>query len=357
MQNAEYGVRNRLRIPNFAEGRDSFAMPEAYKRLVVGLSPQMRGILGEAVLRQLTDAHPHVRVVFAGDVAEFFTLAAEADAVLVSPPFSILPAWLAPGARLRWVQAATAGVDFLLSPEFRTAHQVAITATKGPMGPLMAEHVVMLMLALARDLPGFLQDRAERRWRHMVDERPMSQLFEKTIAILGVGAVGSNLARICKAGFGMTVLGLARTRRNDPYVDHYFDREELHAALTAADFVALTLPLTPATERIIDAAALAAMKPTAYLVNVSRGGLVDEEALVAALQSGRLAGAGLDATTVEPLPPASPLWEMPNVIITPHVAPARDRLGEHNVDFWCENVWRFVEGQELLGLVDRQAGY
>lgn len=332
-------------------------MPEAHMRLVVGLSPQMRGILGEAVLRRLAGAHPDVRVMFAKDVAEFAMLAAEADAVLVSPPYSIAPEWLASGARLRWMQAATAGVDFLLTPALGAAHHVAITSTKGPMGPLMAEHVVMLMLALARDLPGFLQDQVQRRWRHMVDERPMTQLFEKTIAILGVGAVGGNLARMCKAGFGMTVLGLARTRRNDPYVDRYFEREELFTALAEADFVALTLPLTPATERIIDAAALAAMKPTAYLVNVSRGGLVDEEALVAALRSGRLAGAGLDATAVEPLPAASPLWEMPNVIITPHVAPARDRLGEHNVDFWCENIRRFAEGRELLGLVDRHAGY
>jgi phosphoglycerate dehydrogenase-like enzyme len=317
----------------------------------------MQGILGKAVLRRLADAHPHVRVVFADDVAEFSTRAAEADAVLVSPPFSIPPEWLAAGAHLRWVQAASAGVDFLLTSELRTAHHVAVTSTKGPMGPLMAEHVVMLMLALARDLPGFLQDQVERRWRHMVDERPMIQLLGKTIAILGVGAVGGNLARMCKAGFGMTVLGLARTRRNDLYVDRYFDQEELHASLAQADFVALTLPLTPATAQIIDTAALAAMKPTAYLVNVSRGGLVDEEALVAALRSGRLAGAGLDATAVEPLPASSPLWEMPNVIITPHVAPARDRLGEHMVDFWCENIRRFAEGHEMLGAVDRLAGY
>lgn len=332
-------------------------MPEAHKRLVVGLSPQMRGILGEGVLRRLAEAHPNVLVQFAEDTVDFTTPAAEADAVLISPPFAIPREWLASGARLRWVQAATAGVDFLLTPALRAAHHVAITSTKGPMGPLMAEHVVMLMLALARDLPGFLQDQAERRWRHMVDERPMAQLFEKTIAILGVGAVGSNLARMCKAGFGMTVLGMARTRRGDPHVGRYFDRDELYAALAAADFVALTLPLTPATERIIDATALATMKPTAYLVNVSRGGLVDEEALVAALRSGRLAGAGLDATAVEPLPASSPLWEMPNVIVTPHVAPARDRLGEHMVDFWCENIRRFAEGQELLGLVDRHAGY
>jgi phosphoglycerate dehydrogenase-like enzyme len=185
----------------------------------------------------------------------------------------------------------------------------------------------------------------------------MVQLYEKTIAILGVGAVGGNLARICKAGFGMRVWGLARTRQTNPYVDHYFNIAELHAALAEADVVALCLPQTSVTERIIDAQALAAMKPGAYLINVARGGLVDEEALIRALQRGHLAGAGLDATAVEPLPAESPLWAMPNVIITPHVAPARDRLAEHMVDFWCKNIRRFAEGQELLGVVDRYAGY
>ena len=327
-------------------------------RVLVGLPARLGQIVAGAALPKLYSAHPNVQVEVTDDPESFAATGQEADGViLASPPFRISPQWLAPVGRLRWIQSIPAGVDSLLTPDLKAARQVIITATKGPMGPLMAEHVVLLMLALARSLPGFLQDQAERRWRHMRDEWPMTQLFEKTIVILGVGAVGGNLARICQAGFGMRVLGLAHTRRDNPFVNRYFDRDELHAALAEADVVALCMALTPATRRIIDQAALAVMKPTALLVNVARGGLVDEEALAAALRSGRLAGAGLDATAVEPLPAGSPLWEIPNVIITPHVAPARDRLNEHIIDFWCDNIRRFAEGQPLLGVVDRDAGY
>jgi D-2-hydroxyacid dehydrogenase (NADP+) len=325
--------------------------------VLVGLPPEMRKMIGEPALQKLHAAHPQVEVAIVEEVDGFVRMGPGAAAVIVFPGFPIPEPWLLPGARLRWVQSITAGIDDLLTPELLAAGHVAITATKGPMGPLMAEHAVLLMLALARDLTGFLQDQAQRRWRRLSDERRLVQLYGKTIAILGVGAVGGNLARICQAGFGMKVLGLARTRRAAPYVDRYFKKPELHAALAEADVVALCLPLTPETKQIIDAGVLAAMKPGAYLINVARGGLVDEEALAAALQSGKLAGAGLDATAVEPLPAHSPLWTMPNVIITPHVAPGRDRLAEHMVDFWCENIRRFVEGQELLGMVDRYAGY
>jgi phosphoglycerate dehydrogenase-like enzyme len=237
------------------------------------------------------------------------------------------------------------------------AEHVLLTSSKGPMGPMMAEHALLLMLALARNLPGFLHDQAERQWRFLADERPMLDLFGKTILILGVGGVGGHLARICQVGLRMPVLGLARTRRDDPHVDRYIARSELHAALGEADFVALCLALTPETAGIIDAAALAAMKPTAFLINVVRGGLIDEAALVTALRSGQLAGAGLDTVAVEPLPPESPLWDLPNVIITPHVSPGRDRFGGEVVGFWCENIRRFAEGQPLLGMVDRTTRY
>jgi D-2-hydroxyacid dehydrogenase (NADP+) len=326
--------------------------------VLVGISSGLRTTIGERALSKLYQAHPQVRIELVDDPAQFAAAGHQADAlIMVAPPFVVEPAWLPPQGRLGWVQSIPAGVNHLLTPDLVAASQVAITSTKGPMGSLMAEHVVLLMLALARDLPGFLDDQRARRWRHMVDERPMRQLFGKTIAILGVGAVGGALARICKVGFGMTVLGMARTRLDNPYVDHYFDHDELHTNLAQADFVALCMPLTAQTERIIDAAALAVIQPTAYLVNIARGALVDEAALIDALRQGRLAGAGLDATAIEPLPADSPLWAMHNVIITPHVAPARDRLGEHMVEFWCENIRRFVEGQPLLGLVDRQAGY
>jgi phosphoglycerate dehydrogenase-like enzyme len=327
------------------------------KVVLVLIPPRGRTVLGEANLGRLDSAHPRVRVEQIDDPERFAVLAAEADGIIVWPDFVVPPAALRPGGRPRWVQSVGAGLNRLLTPELVAADHVTITASKGPMGPLMAEHVVLLMLALARDLPGFLQDQTERRWRFLHDERPMAQLFGKTILILGVGAVGGCLARLCQVGFGMRVLGLSRTRFDHPHVDRYVERADLHAALAEADVVAVCLALTPTTERIIDAAALAAMKPTATLINVTRGGLVDEPALIAALRDGRIAGAGLDVAAVEPLPPDSPLWSLPNVIITPHVSAARDRIGEHIVDFWCDNIRRFAEGAPLRGIVDRQAGY
>jgi D-2-hydroxyacid dehydrogenase (NADP+) len=155
----------------------------------------------------------------------------------------------------------------------------------------------------------------------------------------------------------MRVLGLTCTRRDRADVDRYVDRSELPLALAEADAVVLTMPATPETVGILDAAALAAMKPSAYVVNVARGSLLDEPALVDALRQGRLAGAGLDAVAAEPLPADSPLWDLPNVLITPHQSPMTDRWPDHLTAFWAENIRRFADGEELLGAVHRDAGY
>jgi hypothetical protein len=234
----------------------------AGERLLVafGAPAGFRRIAGAERLARLTRAHPRVTVEIAEDEARFSELLPEADGVLVFGEFArLLGPALRPGGRLRWVHSLPVGVDHLLTPEVIAAEHVALTSSKGPMGPLMAEHIVMLMLALARDLPGFLRDQAERRWRFMADERPMVDLLGKTIAILGIGNVGSHLARICKLAFGMRVLGMTRTRRDDPYVDGFFERAGLHAALAEADFVALALALTPETDGILDAAAQPAL--------------------------------------------------------------------------------------------------
>jgi phosphoglycerate dehydrogenase-like enzyme len=326
--------------------------------VLVGVPAAVRAAIGEEHFQRLTSAHPRAEVAIVDDPNRFAALLPRADAALT---WLGMASWLAPalrpGGRLRWVHALTAGVDDLLTPAVIGAEHVLVTSSKGPMGPLIAEHALLLMLALARDLPGYVRDQEERRWRFLADERPMVDLFGKTALILGVGAVGGNLARMCKLGFQMHVLGTARTRRDNPHVDRYIEPPDLHAALGAADFVALCLAQTAETTGIIDAPALAAMKPSAYLVNVARGGLVDEVALVAALSEGHIAGAGLDATAVEPLPTDSPLWGMPNVIVTPHIAPGRDQLGRELSASWCENIRRFVEGQPLLGVVDRHARY
>ena len=326
--------------------------------ILMGAPPAVWNIASPEHVATLDSAHSRLTVERTDDQERFAAFLPEADAAFVFGPFiDLLRPALEPGGRLRWIHSMPAGVDRLLTPEVRAATHITLTSSKGPMGPLMAEHVVLMMLALARDLPGFLEDQAAKRWRFLADERPMRDLFGRTIAVLGTGAVGHNLTRICKNGFQMRVLGMSRSRRDDPHVDRFFDRAELHKMLAQADFVALTMALTPETERIIDAEALAAMKQSAYLINVSRGGLVDQEALIAALQAGEIAGAGLDATTPEPLPEESVLWSMPNVIVTPHVSPGRDKIGEQLVAFWRENMRRFAEGELLLGAVDRDHGY
>jgi phosphoglycerate dehydrogenase-like enzyme len=322
--------------------------------LLVGVPENYR--LGGPAFQRLHTAHPRVQVRIVHDQAEFARQVPQADAVIGSRPYLKLAAAVAkPGTRLRWVQTTTAGVDQAVPPELFAAEHVTLTCIKGPPGPLMAEHAVLLMLALSRNLPVYLNNQQQHVWRR--EGQDWLPLHGQTIAILGVGSGGGNLARVCKTGFGMTVLGMTRTPRELPHVDRAFGKNELLSVLPDADFVVLCLPNTGETRRIIDAAALGAMRSTACLINVSRGALVDEDALIEAMRSGRIAGAGLDVTSVDPIPAESPLWDLPNTVITPHVAVESVKMSDAVVDFWCDNVRRFADNQPLLGVVDRRAGY
>lgn len=322
--------------------------------LLVGVPENYR--LGGPAFERLFYAHPRVEVRIVHDLAAFHAQAPQADAVIGAKPYlKFAPDVLKPGGRLRWAQTTTAGVDESVGPELRAATHVTVTCIKGPPGPLMAEHAVLLMLALARNFPAYIKNQENHVWRREGQDWP--PLYRHTVAILGMGSAGGNLARVCKVGFGMTVLGMFRSARSHPHVDRAFDKSELLKVLPEADFAVLCLPHTPATRCIINGAALNAMKSSAYLVNVSRGALIDEAALSEALRAGRIAGAGLDVTTEDPIPKESPLWTMPNTIITPHVAVESVKLSEAVVDFWCENVRRFAENETLLGVMDRQAGY
>jgi len=322
--------------------------------LLVGVPENYR--LGGPALLRLHEAHARVQVRIVHDQAEFARQVMEADAVIGTRPYLKLAAEVAkPGARLRWVQTTTVGVDHVVPPALLAAEHLTLTRIKGPPGPLMAEHAVLLMLALSRNLPAYLENQRRHIWRR--EGQDWLPLHGQTVAILGVGSGGGNLARVCKSGFGMTVLGLTRTSREIPHVDRAFGRSELLEVLPEADFVVLCLPNTPETRHIIDAAAFDAMKPTACLINVSRGALIDEDALISAMRAGRIAGAGLDVTAQDPIPAESPLWDLPNTLITPHVATESVQLSDAVVDFWCENLRRFAENQPLLGVVDRRAGY
>ena len=322
-------------------------MPEGYWNLI-----------DEETKARLLNPHPNVVIEIARDAEQFTEKASQADGVLVLR-FG-MPQEVLQGSRLRWVHSIRAGTDDLLTPELIAAEHVAITASKGPHAPMIAEHMVLLMLSLARDMPALSKQQDEHRWAK--DERGnvprvSIQMLGKTIAILGVGQIGENLARTCRVGFGMNLLGMSRTSRGSKHVDRYFDRSDLHEALGEADVVGVCLALTPSTEGIIGKAEFEAMKSTSLLVNGARGGLIEEDALVEAMNAGTIGGAGLDSVGSEPLPERRPLWDLPNTIITPHAAGFTDGGGKEIGNFMIENIRRFADGQPLLGIVHRHEGY
>ncbi len=252
---------------------------------------------------------------------------------------------------LRWVHTISAGVDHLLFPELRESETI-LTNASGVFNVPIAETVLAYMLAVVKRLPEFLAQQREHRWEKL----PLRELRGLTVGIVGLGDIGSEVARLCRA-FGMRVLGLRRRPASSDAADEVFPPEQLHNLLSQSDFVVVALPLTEETRGIIGREALAAMKPDAWLINIARGALVDEEALVEALREGRIGGACLDVFAEEPLPEDSPLWDMPNVIITPHNSWSSPYIEEREIELFLENLRRYVAGEPLRNVVDKRAGY
>jgi len=251
--------------------------------------------------------------------------------------------------RLVLVQSISAGTDQYDKARFRSAG-VRLASAQGVNARAVAEHGLALTLALTRQIHTGRDNQAKRHWRPMIGDptRREEVLGGKTMLIVGLGGIGQRLARFAKA-FDMAVLATRRDpARGGDAVDEVHPDSALSDLLPRADVVVLTCPLTPQTEKLIDGPALARMKPTAYLVNVARGRVVDEAALIAALDAGRIAGAGLDVTAVEPLAENLPLWAMPNVLITPHSA-GETRLYESDlVDILLDNLGRLERGETGL---------
>lgn len=278
---------------------------------------------------------------------------AEAEVLFGLPGDS--PAGLAQVVRsnpgLRWVQATAGGAGEQVQAAELTTDELArvlITRAGGVhIGPL-AEFAMLGVLAFAKGLPRLLADTAARHWDHY----PMAELSDRTLLVVGLGAIGAEVARLAKA-FGMRVIGVNRSGTSKvPDVDEVRPAQSLPDVLPAADTVVLTLPLTAHTRGLIDTAALSRMRTGAVLVNVGRGGVVDEPALISALQDGPLGGAALDVFATEPLPPHSPLWALPNVLISPHTAGLSARENERIVALFTENLRRYLSGQELLSRVE-----
>ncbi len=257
--------------------------------------------------------------------------------------------------KLKWVQVMSAGVDrFLEDEEFRRS-KVILTNVSGIHAVPIGEFVLGLMLMFTKQAPLCFELKQRREWRRFVP----SVLHSKTVGIVGLGSIGREVARLAKA-FGMTVLAVRRSAQRSGrarYVDRLLTPAQLPQLLSESDFVVLALPLTPETRELIGEAELRAMKPTAYLVNIARGEIVDEKALIRALEEGWIAGAGLDVFATEPLPADSPLWELPNVIFSPHIAGGMEDYVSRATEVFCDNLKRYLSGRRLRNVVDKTKGY
>lgn len=250
---------------------------------------------------------------------------------------------------LAFIQSISAGTD-QYSRAALAAAGIRLASAQGANECAVAEHAIALVLALARKIPQARDNQATKNWRGMIGDRSKreDELGGKTLVIAGLGRIGSRLATLAKA-FGMRVIATRRDpSRGAGAADKVVAQDGLLGVLPEADFVALTCPLTPQTQNLIEANALAAMKPSAYLINVARGRVVDEPALIDALEAGRIAGAALDCVWEEPLPATSPLWGLPGVLITPHSAGETRRYEDNIIDLLLENLERMWRGETAL---------
>lgn len=253
--------------------------------------------------------------------------------------------------RLKWVHSWSAGPNSFAYPEMQ-ASDVPLTCSKGNGAVPLAEHAVLLMLMLARDMRRWLRAQADKQW----DTYEFNELQGKTLGIVGLGHSGLDLAEKANA-FHMRVLATRRTAKPAPFVEKIFAPEDLNIMLAECDYVVVTAPLNDQTRGMIDRAAFAAMKPTAFYICFSRGAIADDDALLDALQNGKIAGAGLDAHSVEPLPLESLFWDLPNTIITPHSGASAVETPLRSVDIFCDNLRRFLAGEPLFNLVDKEHWY
>ncbi|MCI0354371.1 MAG: D-2-hydroxyacid dehydrogenase [Acidobacteria bacterium] len=273
--------------------------------------------------------------------------------------WSLRPEQLAAARRLRWIHSPAAAVHQLMFPEL-VASDVVVTNARDVHGPVVAEHAMALLLALAKRLPSAVRYQQSHRWSQeaMWQERPRPrEVVGATLALVGMGSIGREIVPRALA-LGMRVLTVREHPQHGASGAHaVFGPDGLDPTLAEADFVIIAAPLTPSTRGLFDAARLKRMKPEAYLINVSRGPVVDEAALAEALRNRTIAGAALDVFVEEPLPPDSPLWGIESLLITPHIAAVTEKLWERHYALIHENLRRYLAGEPLRGVVDKRKGY
>ncbi len=343
--------------------------------LAAELLDRVRGLDGRLQVTALTRAQRHVyrggRPLWAGYVeppqpedesdeeatARLHEILARTEVILSNP---VVPEDIASRApHLKWLQLTSAGVDRLLdAPVLRSP--VKVTTASGMHATPISEYIIGAMLAFAKCFPRAIQAQEARTWSPYMPP----ELEGATVGIIGMGAIGRRTAELAKA-FRMRVLGMRRSAERRAKglgsgvtdVDEMIPRSELSYLLGESDYVVIAAPLTPETRHLIGEAELRSMKPGAVIVNIARGAIIDERALVRALKEGWIAGAALDVFEREPLPAESELWGLRNVLLTPHISGGTPRYMERAVDLFCENLRRYLAGEPLRNVVDVTRGY
>ena len=322
----------------------------------------------DGIIAQLRDISPRLRIErHFPNVPE----SAWADAEVLYTSNTLPEPSQAP--RLRWIQIHSAGLDGIIDRPIIQAEDVEVTSASGVHAPQMAEYCLSMMLAFNYGINKMLEFQAKAEWpEKALDIFKPRLLRGQSLGIVGYGSIGRELARLAN-GLGMQVVATKRDPMHpaaegeyaepgsgDPEGDiptRIYPAEALASMVSMCDYVVVTLPYTPATHHVIDASIFEAMKPGAVFINVGRGGVVDERDLVSALAAGKIAGAGLDVFETEPLPSSSPLWDMENVIISPHISGNSQRLHAQTAALFAENLQRYVDNQPLLNKLDRERGY
>jgi phosphoglycerate dehydrogenase-like enzyme len=299
---------------------------------------------------------PEMRVVHLPD---YDRLSEELPDTDIFIGYSLRAEQLTHAKKLKWIHSTAAGVAQLMYPELRDSG-IVVTNPSGVFSPPMAEHTMGLLLALARNFPDSTRHQDRSHWGQQdIWDKPqhLTELSGRVLLIVGFGSIGRELAKRARA-FDMRVWGVTRSGRGDStHAEKIVPASQLEAALPHADYVVIAAPETTETRHLIGAKQIARMKPSARLINIGRGSLLDDAALILALEKGTLAGAALDVTSVEPLPPESPLWKAPNLFITPHTSAVSDRLWHRETALLMDLLERWFDGREMFNQIDFARGY
>lgn len=308
--------------------------------------------ISKEYLNQIQGLAPDKQLLITQDRTQIEAVLDEVEIAVCSFPHDLVEK----APNLRWYQNWYAGVDWVLRYPALIEKEITITNASGVHAVPISEHIMAFLLAMGRGLPHQMRQQVKHEWSGPPREN-MFELADKTMLLIGVGAIGSYTAKLASA-FGMNVIGIRRNPAQPAEnVSQMLGPHQLHEALPQADFVVLTIPLTVETEGLIGEAEFKLMKQSAYIVNVGRGRTIDQTALLKALKTGQIAGAGLDVTDPEPLPMHSQLWDMENVIITAHYSGFTPRYTERAMAIFLDNLERYLAGKPLRNVINKQLGY